>query len=123
MALREETKDKHKIYARTTALEMLARIKDKLAEPTEKLIILDEWCKGCGICVEFCPTKSIKLNDHMKARLINEDSCRSCGLCEYLCPDLAIIVTELKDIDINEIPESSNPEFKKKGTKKCQKKK
>ncbi|HBT49032.1 MAG TPA: hypothetical protein DEA61_04140 [Caldanaerobacter subterraneus] len=23
----------------------------------KKLVIIEEWCKGCGICVVFCPVE------------------------------------------------------------------
>ncbi|HID31904.1 MAG TPA: 4Fe-4S dicluster domain-containing protein [bacterium (Candidatus Stahlbacteria)] len=51
------------------------------------------WCKGCGICVEFCPKLVLSLEDR-KANVINLDACIGCGLCEMRCPDFAIEVWE-----------------------------
>ncbi len=52
------------------------------------------WCKGCGVCVAFCPRKAQSLvND--KA-VCNGDLCIACGMCELYCPDLAISVDTTK---------------------------
>ena len=51
-----------------------------------------EWCKGCGICVHFCPKSVLKLDDEQKVHAAKPDACICCRLCEYRCPDLAIEV-------------------------------
>lgn len=52
------------------------------------------WCKGCGICVAFCPKKALSIeNEKAKA---DTDKCIACGMCELYCPDLAIIVDHSK---------------------------
>ncbi len=54
--------------------------------------IYEEWCKGCNICVTFCPTQTLEMSSHGKAVVAHPDQCTYCGLCERLCPDLAITV-------------------------------
>jgi 2-oxoglutarate ferredoxin oxidoreductase subunit delta len=49
-----------------------------------------EWCKGCGICVAFCPKKVLEMDDDGKAVWAHPENCISCGLCELRCPDIAI---------------------------------
>jgi 2-oxoglutarate ferredoxin oxidoreductase subunit delta len=49
-----------------------------------------EWCKGCRICVEFCPKDALATDKLEKAKLAYPEKCISCGICELLCPDLAI---------------------------------
>lgn len=49
-----------------------------------------DWCKGCRICVEFCPEKVLAMNEVEKARLAHPEKCSGCGMCELRCPDLAI---------------------------------
>lgn len=51
-----------------------------------------EWCKGCGICVAFCPTTVLDLDDDDKALAARKEDCIACKLCELRCPDLAIEV-------------------------------
>jgi len=41
-------------------------------------------CQGCGICVEFCPAKAIKMVNG-KAEL-NLDDCWGCSICQKECP-------------------------------------
>ena len=47
------------------------------------------WCKGCGICVEFCPTHVLALKEG-KAVVIDPDECTGCRMCCLRCPDLAV---------------------------------
>lgn len=50
------------------------------------------WCKGCGICVHFCPKKVLELDEGDKARAAFPERCICCMMCELRCPDLAIEV-------------------------------
>ena len=52
-------------------------------------------CVGCGICVDVCPTSSLKLGPlvpiargliEMDLVSVNQDSCVFCGLCSVACP-------------------------------------
>lgn len=58
------------------------------------VVINREWCKGCGICVFFCPKQVLELDEEGKARWARPDDCISCGLCELRCPDLAVELVE-----------------------------
>lgn len=54
-----------------------------------------DWCKGCGICVHFCPKKVLELDSMEKAVAARPEDCICCRLCELRCPDLAIeVITE-----------------------------
>ena len=49
-----------------------------------------EWCKGCGICVHFCPEEVLELVDDGMAYCKYPEKCKDCALCELRCPDMAI---------------------------------
>ena len=49
-----------------------------------------EWCKGCGICIAFCPKKVLILDNEEKACWDQPEKCINCGLCELRCPDVAV---------------------------------
>lgn len=51
--------------------------------------MVEEWCKGCGICVTFCPKKVLEIKDD-KVAIKDLKACIQCGQCELRCPDYAI---------------------------------
>lgn len=57
-------------------------------------------CKGCEICIRFCPTEVFKASGRLNSRgyqvplVAQEEACTACRLCELLCPDLAITITK-----------------------------
>lgn len=55
----------------------------------KSLKIIKDLCKGCAICVEFCPKKVLKM-DGDKVEIDDIEKCIKCGLCELRCPDYAI---------------------------------
>ena len=58
-------------------------------------LINREWCKGCGICVHFCPKNVLGLDEQEKVFAARPEDCICCRMCEIRCPDLAIeIITQ-----------------------------
>jgi len=65
-----------------------------------KVTIKEDKCKGCGLCIVYCPVKhlefSTKLNKKgvkfAKAKKINK--CIGCGFCFHMCPECCIEVYE-----------------------------
>ncbi len=57
-------------------------------------------CKGCGICVEMCPMKVLKMSEKFGPRgyhypeVVHPEKCTKCRLCELYCPDFAISVED-----------------------------
>ena len=67
------------------------REEDPMGKPKLKQHHINrDWCKGCGICVEFCPKKVLELDDQDKVTAARPQDCICCRLCELRCPDLAI---------------------------------
>jgi 2-oxoglutarate ferredoxin oxidoreductase subunit delta len=65
------------------------------------IIYVDEGvCKGCELCIFYCPKDVLKLAEKMNqkgynvAEVINPDNCIGCRLCEIACPDFAIYMKE-----------------------------
>lgn len=62
--------------------------------------IIDERCKGCGFCIEFCPLNLLTISDRINSKgyhppqVIEDTSCIQCGLCALLCPDFAIYIED-----------------------------
>jgi 2-oxoglutarate ferredoxin oxidoreductase subunit delta len=72
-----------------------------------ELNINTEWCKGCGICVAFCPKQVLELNRQDKSEVARLNNCSACKMCELRCPDLAIeVFTTQKKRDTEHV----NPE-------------
>lgn len=60
--------------------------------------IKEEWCKGCGICIAFCPKKVLAMGERLKAEVRYPENCIGCRRCEFYCPDLAITVEEAEKV-------------------------
>jgi len=57
------------------------------------LHIIPARCKGCRICIEFCPAHVLTLDRKRLVVTVSAmEKCIVCGLCELRCPDFAIFV-------------------------------
>ncbi|MFH1523990.1 MAG: 4Fe-4S dicluster domain-containing protein [Chloroflexota bacterium] len=64
--------------------------------PRGQVTIYATWCKGCHICVEFCPPKILAMDPGENyPRVVLPDKCTACHFCDTHCPDLAIVVKKL----------------------------
>ena len=61
---------------------------------------VEQRCKGCGYCVEFCPKKILVLSEEINdlgyhyATIQDEDKCNGCAICAMMCPDVIIEIKE-----------------------------
>ena len=57
-------------------------------------------CKGCGICVHFCPAGVLEMSEQFTPKGYHPpknkqgSTCTGCRTCELMCPDFAIFVEE-----------------------------
>jgi 2-oxoglutarate ferredoxin oxidoreductase subunit delta len=64
----------------------------KKAPPEIKIRM--SWCKGCGLCVDYCKPEAIAM-DGALPHVIAAEKCTRCLQCEAICPDFAIQVVDL----------------------------
>ena len=63
--------------------------------------ILEEECKGCGLCVDVCPQDILYLSDDINQkgqRYVQQhhpEKCTGCALCYIQCPSSVIVVYKL----------------------------
>jgi len=65
-----------------------------------RVTIFPNWCKGCGLCVEFCPTQTLEQESDGTVIVAHPEKCIACGWCELHCPDFAIFVTEVSPEEV-----------------------
>ena len=62
--------------------------------------VLKDRCKGCNLCIEFCPKEVLEESEELNARgvhpprVIDIDRCCLCDFCSEVCPDFAIFTKE-----------------------------
>jgi 2-oxoglutarate ferredoxin oxidoreductase subunit delta len=72
--------------------------RERIQIPCGIVHIIEERCKGCGFCVEFCPRQVLVMSGRTNTRgyhppeITDDSDCVNCGLCALLCPDFAIYV-------------------------------
>lgn len=78
---------------------------DEFEAPKGKVYIIDERCKGCGFCIEFCPRDVLEDSEKFNSKgyhppdIANPDDCVRCELCELICPEFAIFVLDAKEAE------------------------
>ena len=63
-----------------------------------KVYINEDYCKGCNLCIHFCPKKVLEISTKLGRYgapmpvVAHIEKCNGCGVCELFCPDFAIVV-------------------------------
>lgn len=65
--------------------------------------IFGTWCKGCGLCIEFCPQGVLVANGQGRPVIAYPEKCTACNWCESHCPDMAITVHRLGPEEMEEL--------------------
>ena len=69
---------------------------DKVRPPRAAVHFIPTRCKGCELCVTYCPTSALIMTEQLNAKgyhlpaLAEPEACVGCGLCEHLCPEFAV---------------------------------
>ncbi|MEN8222328.1 MAG: 4Fe-4S dicluster domain-containing protein [Acidobacteriota bacterium] len=80
----------------------------KKKQPSKKenvIELVSQYCKGCGLCVDSCPTGTLLLEDNIESKfgisviIDAPEYCIGCKMCERRCPDFAIFINHEKDKD------------------------
>ena len=64
------------------------------------MIVVDEdRCKGCGLCVTVCPTRNLRLAEdrfnlkgYRPIEAVDAEACTGCAVCAIICPDVVFTV-------------------------------
>src|SRR5687767_14386723 len=65
--------------------------------PRGEVRIFATWCKGCQICIEFCPTQVLAMHSNGNHPIVvAAEKCTACHFCDTHCPDLAILVKKIE---------------------------
>lgn len=81
--------------------ESIAVESEDTAKPKKKRLprgevhVFDNWCKGCGLCIAFCPQGVLEANGEGHPVVAHPELCTACNWCYIHCPDLAIVVRKL----------------------------
>jgi 2-oxoglutarate ferredoxin oxidoreductase subunit delta len=74
--------------------------------PRGEVYLVEDRCKGCGLCIAFCPKHVLVVSDRFNKKgyhppdLVEEEPthvCVNCGFCERICPEFAIFVKPKKE--------------------------
>jgi 2-oxoglutarate ferredoxin oxidoreductase subunit delta len=67
------------------------------------VIIDEDRCKGCGLCVSVCPHNVLRLSEnrfnakgYRPVEAVNPEACIGCAMCATMCPDVVYTVYRRK---------------------------
>jgi 2-oxoglutarate ferredoxin oxidoreductase subunit delta len=71
---------------------------------TQGMVLIDEdRCKGCGLCVALCPAHTLRLAEgrfnlkgHRPVEVVDAEACTGCAVCAVICPDVVFTVYRRK---------------------------
>ena len=62
-------------------------------EHEHNIVIDEDKCIGCGICIDFCNVDAIAVNEESGVvEVIALEDCIECHSCQQNCPERAIMV-------------------------------
>lgn len=87
-----------KVFARTP-LNL-----DRVQIPRGQVFVIPERCKGCRLCIEFCPHDVLRETEGINAKGYHypeiapgkETACIHCEFCTLVCPEFAIYTQSIE---------------------------
>lgn len=65
----------------------------------------DEYCCGCGSCMNGCPVGAISMqynNEGFLMPIIDKDLCIDCGKCDKVCPYINASITDIEQFSLKD---------------------
>ena len=89
-----------KVFARTP-LDL-----DSVSIPHGQVYIIPGRCKGCEICIRFCPQEVLRISEHTNEKGYHypevaegkDNTCVHCDFCTLVCPEFAIYTLALEGV-------------------------
>jgi len=79
--------------------------KGRKARARGQVTVFGTWCKGCGLCIEFCPRGVLEADGQGRPVVVRPEECTACHWCDSHCPDMAIVVRRLEPDEVEELEE------------------
>jgi len=84
------------VFGREPLDRHLARV------PRGQVFLIPERCKGCNVCIHFCPREVLQSSRAANAKGYHipeivpgkEEACVHCQFCSLVCPEFAIFSSE-----------------------------
>ncbi len=75
---------------------------DRVRVPRGQVYLIPERCKGCKLCVDFCPEQVLQVSNSINGKGYHypevapgkENACVHCEFCTMICPEFAIFTLE-----------------------------
>lgn len=85
--------------------------------PRGQVYLIPERCKGCRMCIEFCPRQVLEISQQANTKgyhypdviVGKEQDCVHCEFCTLVCPEFAIFTLPFTASPVIEQPASEVP--------------
>ena len=74
-----------------------------MSKYTGEFVIIEDYCKSCGLCISVCPVDILKISTgktnfkgYDPVEVIDKDKCIGCESCSLICPETAINVKRIE---------------------------
>lgn len=79
---------------------------DRMAIPTGKVFLIPNRCKGCNLCIQFCPKDVLQESKMQNEKGYHfpeiaegkEGACVHCQFCMLVCPEFAIYTEAVEEV-------------------------